>query len=142
LAVAAGKALKLVCTGPEGGPFSPANGNARVMTETGQLTPEIAEKKSRGLGSYVVWAFVAVMVYVLSSGPVARLRGVYVGHVIVPATGDRVKVVDGIHGAPPWRQIYWPLEEAYNRTLLHTPLGMYWHLWYPAHYDANGDVRL
>jgi hypothetical protein len=43
-----------------------------VVAETVQDTPEIAEKKSRGLGSYVLWAFVAAMVYVLSSGPAVR----------------------------------------------------------------------
>jgi hypothetical protein len=33
------------------------------MSEIAQPAPETAEKKSRGLGSYVLWAFVAVMVY-------------------------------------------------------------------------------
>jgi hypothetical protein len=39
------------------------------MPDAAQPTTETDEKKSRGLGSYVLWAFAAVMVYVLSSGP-------------------------------------------------------------------------
>jgi hypothetical protein len=37
--------------------------------------PETEAKPSRGLGSYVVWGFVVVMVYVLSMPPARLLVG-------------------------------------------------------------------
>jgi hypothetical protein len=92
----------------------------REMSDAAQPTADSDEKKSRGLGSYVLWAFVAVMVYVLSSGPVLKAVGT----------------------SGPLRQvavIYWPLHRAYWRTPLRTPLGMYWHLWFPRTYEKNGQ---
>ena len=93
------------------------------MPSTAQPAPETDEKKSRGLGSYVIWAFVAVMVYVLSSGPVMNavlsIRGVW-----------RVVV------------IYRPLGWAYWHTPLRKPLGMYWHLWLPGLYDRDGEHNM
>ena len=104
------------------------------MPETAQPAPETDEKKSRGLGSYVLWAFVAVMVYVLSSGPAIRIFGVrrYVG------VADAILVN---RDYPPWMQIYRPLEGAYKKTILHRPLGMYWHLCCPDAYGADGELR-
>jgi hypothetical protein len=94
-------------------------------------------KHSRGLGSYVIWAFVAVMVYVLSSGPAMRAYGLlgYVG-----SLGRRIPIIS-TRGGPSWMQIYTPLEEAYRKTALHRPLGMYWHLWSPDVWNKDGDIR-
>jgi hypothetical protein len=83
------------------------------MAENPQPTPATAEKKSRGLGSYVVWAFVAVMVYVLSSGPMILNVGL----------------------TSKW---YSPLVWAYTDTPLHRPIGLYWHLWWPEMFDRGG----
>jgi hypothetical protein len=90
------------------------------MGETTQPAPETDEKKSRGLGSYVLWAFVAVMVYVLSSGPATRLFG------------DQSAVLT---------VIYFPVAVLYNETPLHKPLGLYLHWWYPKGFTSDGDVR-
>jgi hypothetical protein len=89
------------------------------MPETAQPAPETEEKKSRGLGSYVLWAFVAVMVYVLSSGPMLKCR---------MKTGA---VIDTLY--------YPPLQWAYNDTPLHKPLGLYWHVWCPGQVNASGE---
>jgi hypothetical protein len=90
------------------------------MPETAQPAPETDEKKSRGLGSYVVWGFVVVMAYVLSSGPVLRL----VPGTLSPNVAFR---------------IYYPVAWAYLQTPLHRPIGMYWHLWLPDTYDKHGN---
>ena len=89
------------------------------MPETAQPAPETDEKKSRGLGSYVFWGFVVVMVYVLSSGP---MIGLYESKRV---PGNAVIV-------------YRPLGEIYKHTFLHKPIGMYWHLWCPAMFDPQG----
>ena len=94
------------------------------MPESAQFASESDEKKSRGLGSYVLWAFVAVMVYVLSSGP--WMRGYWY-------SGRSSKL-------EPLGIIYWPLDWLWGTTLLHKPLGIYWHLWCPKFFDRNSDV--
>jgi|ERR1043166_1407354 hypothetical protein len=88
------------------------------MAETAQPTPETDEKKSRGLGSYVLRAFVAVMVYVLSSGPVLRF--------MVYCPRPRRDTVSYCY-----KIVYRPLDWAYAKTPLSWPLGMYWHMWVP-----------
>jgi hypothetical protein len=103
----------------------------REMADAAQPTAD--EKKSRGLGSYVLWAFVAVMVYVLSSGPVIGFYGRQNWY-----RGQFISINPG--GSLSWRHIYAPLEAAYNRTLLHRPLGMYWHLWCPDVWNKDGDI--
>ena len=90
------------------------------MLETIQPAPESDEKKSRGLGGYLLWAFVAVMVYVLSSGP-----------------------ADYIAERQSWywlQKPYSPLFAIYMHTAFHKPLGMYWHMWNPRLYEKNGDL--
>jgi hypothetical protein len=89
------------------------------MSDDAQLTPQTDEKKSCGLGSYVVWAFVAVMVYVLSSGPVAKFH----------SPRHRVLVA----------YAYIPLTWLYFMTPLKKPLGVYWHVWLPGEFDRNGE---
>jgi hypothetical protein len=97
------------------------------MSETAQPTPETDEKKSRGLESYVFWAFVAVMVYVLSSGPALK----YLYHLrSIPkrtATGNVLEI------------LYSPVFWAYGATPLRKPLGMYWHLWKHEAFDTSGN---
>jgi hypothetical protein len=92
------------------------------MTETAQSASETEEKKSRGLGRYVDWAFVSVIVYVLSSGPVLALS-----------------YYEGMHhpALVVW-EVYYPLLWAHDHTPLHKPLGMYWHLWCPEYRCGNG----
>jgi hypothetical protein len=87
----------------------------RVMSKTAQPAPETDEKKSCGLGSYVVWAFVAVMVYVLSSGPV-----------VLMAQKSKLRLKPLPY--PVLDIIYAPLNWAYNDPFLHKPLGIYFHL--------------
>ena len=77
-------------------------------------------KSSRGWASYVLWAFVTVIVYALSTGPALRLywKGVLNENLMI---------------------IYIPFDWLYDRSPLHKPLGMYWHLWCPLRFDRNGD---
>jgi len=82
--------------------------------------PESAAKKSPGLGSYVLWGFVVVLVYVLSIGPVEAL--IFKGRLY-----PRISV------------IYIPLEWAYSKTPLRKPLGIYLHVWCPNVWDKNGN---
>jgi hypothetical protein len=96
------------------------------MAEPVQDTPETDEKKSRGLGSYVLWAFVAVMVYFLSAGPVA-----YVEY--------RRKLGNTIRWVNIVGSLYTPWSYAYDSTVLHKPLGLYMHLWVPEVWDKNGN---
>src|SRR5947207_1226423 len=91
------------------------------MPETAQLTPETDEKKSRGLGSYALWAVVVVMVYVLSSRPMSMFA----------ARSDREISIITV--------TYLPLSWAYLDTPLHKPLGLYWHLWSPTRFDRQGE---
>jgi hypothetical protein len=90
------------------------------MSDAAQPPPEIAEKKSRGLGSYVLWAFFVVMMYVLSIGPVEAL--IYSRRI-----DRRISMV------------YIPLDWAYGKTFLHKPLGIYLHLWCPRVWDSRGE---
>jgi endonuclease/exonuclease/phosphatase (EEP) superfamily protein YafD len=82
------------------------------MGETTQPAPETDEKKSRGLGSYLVWAFVVVMAYVLSIGPVLKLcyRGVLSPKVLI---------------------IYKPLDLLCTRNALTQPMVRYLEFWCP-----------
>jgi hypothetical protein len=82
------------------------------MTSAAQPTPETDEKKSRGFGSYVLWVFVAVMVYLLSSGPVVRWY-----------YRDEVAGRDGLANKL-LRTVYRPLPLARECTFLGRPLGM------------------
>jgi hypothetical protein len=87
------------------------------MSETAQRAPETDEKKSRGLGSYVLWAFVAVMVYVLSSGPVFRFTS-QTGKIAIACRTWTTK-------------FYAPLKWVARKTPLRKPFVAYWNLWAP-----------
>jgi hypothetical protein len=94
--------------------------------KTAQPTPETDEKKPRGLWSYAVWAFVAVMVYVLSSGPAWRLQsnGFILGTPKLNST------------------VYAPINWVYPNTMLHKPLGMYCHFWWPVAFGPDGTAAI
>src|SRR5438045_209731 len=89
-----------------------------------QAEPAAEAKPSHGLGRYLVWAFVVLMVYVLSIGPVDRL----IGERHLPRG---VQIILGL--------FYMPWLYAYYKTQLHKPLGLYMHVWVPAHWDKNGE---
>jgi hypothetical protein len=76
---------------------------------TAQPAPD--EKNSRGLGSYVVWAFVAVMVYVLSFGPALQF------------TKGSFNV--------PLQYFYYPLLALYSEPPFSKPLKMWVAIWCP-----------
>ena len=89
------------------------------MSEPAAPAPETEAKQSRGLGSYVVWGFVVVVVYVLSSGPMLRL-------VLKNKLNNKVMI------------IYEPLGRFYQYTPLRKPFGMYLHLWCPEDINTEG----
>ena len=87
--------------------------------------PEAEQKHSRGLWSYLIWAFVVVMAYFLSIGPIALMQKK--GMLISPPTQRALDVFYA-----PWVYIC-------NKTPLRRPLGMYMHLWVRDLWDKNGD---
>src|SRR5437762_2750994 len=87
---------------------------------TQQAEPAAEAKPSRGLGSYLVWAFVVLMVYVLSVGPAQKFTSTNRAH---------RKFVTTVH-APVW-WLYW-------NTPLRKPIGMYVHLWTPDEVNKDG----
>ena len=81
------------------------------MPEPASPAPETEAKQSRGFGSYLLWVFVVVMLYVLSSGPAWGL------------------VVTGAMNLKSFDIVYWPLVWAYMHTPLHSALLSYWCWW-------------
>jgi hypothetical protein len=95
------------------------------MSDVVQPTTENNEKKSRGFGIYVLWAFVAVTVYFLSAGPMSLL--------------DKAGIFNSPKAQRVLEVIYAPVEYLYEETLLRRPIGMYLHLWRPDVFDVNGQ---
>lgn len=94
----------------------------------------VEEKPVRGssgvLGVSLCWLGVAVMVYVLSLGPVMRI----VQDGFIPP---------GPRGMPTINFIitfYYPIQWAENEMpMLNRPMGMYLHLWAPKMFDSKGN---
>ena len=87
-----------------------------------------AERSSRGVGwVWLCWLAVMVVLYVLSIGPVMMLT-----------------VNRNISNPHPVAQfcfiVYAPVEWAYAKTLLHKPIGLYYHLWVPDVIDSQGNI--
>jgi hypothetical protein len=83
------------------------------MVQRLEMTPDSTASEEKGGRSYwgfVIWPVVAVMVYVLSIGPVAFLidKGLVSGEALV---------------------IYWPLQGAIEQSHLHKPFYKYVGLW-------------
>ena len=78
-------------------------------------------KGSRSLWGFILWPFLIVLLYVLSSGPATTI--------------SEKNIVS--HNV--WI-IYRPLGWAYFSTPLGRPLGMYWHLWSPGNFTADGHL--
>jgi hypothetical protein len=96
------------------------------MDEQNQQAETTAEaKRSGGFAHYLGWAFMMVVLYVLSFGPVFLMM---VNRKVTPAWGGALYVV-----CVPWT---W----AYEKTPLHKPIGMYMHLWCPRTFDKKGDI--
>jgi hypothetical protein len=100
------------------------------------LDPSNAEVKDKPIRSsrdifwlILCWLGVAVMLYVLSSGPFWLLAGKKI--ILVGTPGFRVGL-----------SVYLPLYRASKGTLFHRPLIMYWHLWAPMVCDTKGDLRV
>ncbi len=86
------------------------------------------EQRSRGLiWVCLCWFAVGVVLYVLSVGPVAML----VEKKIIGPSTSITKFLAAF---------YKPLGWAYNKTLLHKPLGLYYHLWIPSVIDSKGNI--
>jgi len=90
-----------------------------------ETTTPIEEKHSFNWQMFVLWPFLILVLYVLSSGPVVRL-----------VRQGRISRSNGVF----IERVYGPVAWAYERTPLHKPLGMYFHLWAPKSFDKNGDV--
>ncbi len=93
------------------------------MEKPAETTKPKEERHSINWGALILWPVVILLLYVLSGGPVMMMRD---------------------QGRIRWdNQVVWsfyrPLTWAYNKTSLHKPLGMYFHLWDSNDYDKNGD---
>jgi hypothetical protein len=87
--------------------------------------PDTDKKKSRGLGSYVIWAFVVVVLYFLSTGPISLM--------------DKY----GMLSPQSWgalEMVYSPISYLFEHTPLRRPMGMYMHLWRPEIFDKWGEA--
>ncbi len=73
------------------------------------------------------WLGLFVMLYVLSVGPVMKIS-------------DKMNISNPHPAARFFTSFSKPLEWAYNETLLHKPLGLYYHLWIPSIIDSKGNV--
>jgi hypothetical protein len=92
-------------------------------TQSAQPTEEVS--RSGGRAHYLGWAFMMVVLYVLSFGPFYLTA---VNRRLTPAWAGVASVV------------YNPWQWAYYKTPLHKPLGWYMHLWCPRVFDKKGDV--
>jgi hypothetical protein len=95
------------------------------MKDESQDAPE---RNSRGaVWVWLCWLGVIVLVYVLSIGPVMVLW-------------DKKLIANGNSAAQVLKIVYGPVEWAYAKTLLHKPIGMYYHLWVPSVIDSQGNI--
>jgi hypothetical protein len=96
------------------------------MDERPENTTSREEKYSFNWRLFILWPFLIMLLYVLSSGPFILLYD----RDYIPAKFEAVKL------------IYLPLGWAYQRTSLHKPLGIYLHFWDPDSYDKNGESKV
>ncbi len=92
---------------------------------------EGTESRSWAAATWLIWVAGGLLVYALSSGPVLWLvaRGhIRPGYPLGGAVNRLVLV------------IYQPLASTYHQTLLHKPIGLYYHLWAPSLVDSNGNT--
>lgn len=89
-----------------------------------EITTPIGEKHAFSWRAFILWPFVILLLYVLSWGPVLMMWE-------KNRTSPEVFFV---------LKFYSPVDWFYRETPLHTPLGMYLHLWVPAWYDKKGDT--
>ena len=86
------------------------------------------ETNSRGLAWVCLcWLAVVVVLYVLSVGPVMMIT-------------LKRNISNPHPTAQFFASFYKPLEWVYAKTLLHKPLGMYYHLWIPSVIDSHGNI--
>jgi hypothetical protein len=86
------------------------------------------ESSRSSVWNWLLGLGVALVVYVLSTGPVLLLM----------RTG---RTTAGSPGARLIQIVYHPFDWAIRVPMLDRPLGMYWHLWAPELYDGHGKRR-
>ena len=79
---------------------------------------------STGYWSFILLPMLALVLYVLSIGPVMRMRA---DNFFPAGTGGLLS------------KFYSPVSWAYWETPLHKPLGMYFHMWVPTCCATNGE---
>ncbi len=93
-----------------------------VMKQPAETTTANEAKQSTFLSGFIVWPFVILFLYVLSTGPVLMM--IEKGR--IPPDNE---FVNGFYSPFGW---------AYRETLFHKPVGIYLHLW-SRRFDKNGD---
>ena len=90
--------------------------------KTGCIDGEVKDRPERSSRDlfwlWLCWLGVAVMLYVLSSGPVMMAY-------------DKLHIRDGSSADQVLEILYGPMFWVARNTLLQKPLVMYWHLWAP-----------
>ncbi|MGO8930969.1 MAG: hypothetical protein ACLQU3_29285 [Limisphaerales bacterium] len=86
------------------------------------------ERSSKGLlGVSLCWLAVVVVLYIMSIGPAMMIA-------------DKMNISNPQPAAQFFTTFYKPIEWAYANTLLHKPIGLYYHLWVPSVIDSHGNI--
>jgi hypothetical protein len=96
-----------------------------IMVEQLAIAAPKDEKHSMNWGALILWPVVVLILYILSTGPVAMME-------------EKGRIS---HSNEFMRVFYMPWTWAYKGTPLHKPLGLYLHLWLPKHFDKKGDMQ-
>jgi hypothetical protein len=92
-------------------------------------TQDGPERNSRGaFWVWLCWLAGILVLYVLSTGPVAMMYDKKLIRPSSPASG----VID---------ILYWPVGYAVMNTPLAKPFRIYWHLWAPEAFDSKGKLK-
>jgi hypothetical protein len=99
------------------------------MDEQPETTQPSEARKPIICWGFILWPSVVFLLYVLSFGPVVRMRW----------NAPESWYFEGNRKEEFQRISYEPLWWVYERTPLHKPLGIYLHFWAPDAFNKNGD---
>jgi len=94
------------------------------MEKPAETTTPTEAKHSFNWGGLILWPFLILVLYLLSTGPLVMMMD-----------NGSISQNNEFVG-----KIYAPLDWVYENKLLHKPFGMYLHLW-SKRYDKKGDQQ-
>lgn len=95
------------------------------MKERAKADEPPQDKHSYSLFGIFAWFLAALVVYIVSTGPVVWMT--QNGYV---STNNRLL-----------ERFYGPLDWVYDQKFLHKPFGMYLHLWLPKRFNEKGEIK-